>query len=71
MPADGNIRLNITSQHLDRRTDGLGGRELLRLVPDLGGTISGEHGIGLAKRPFSRWNSTSEVIDLQRRIGIC
>ena len=42
--------------------------ELLRLVLDLGGTISGEHGIGLAKRPFLPLELSPGSIDLQRRI---
>jgi D-lactate dehydrogenase (cytochrome) len=66
---DGNIHLNITSQHPNHqeRMDRVA-EELLRLVLDLGGTISGEHGIGLAKRPFLPLELTERSIDLQRRI---
>ena len=66
---DGNIHLNITSQRPDHqeRMDRVA-EELLRLVLDLGGTISGEHGIGLAKRPFLPLELSPGSIDLQRRI---
>lgn len=66
---DGNIHLNITSRHPDHqeRMDRVA-EELLRLVLRLGGTISGEHGIGLAKRPFLPLELGAGSIDLQRRI---
>ena len=66
---DGNIHLNITSQHPDHQEQmDRVAEELLRLVLDLGGTISGEHGIGLAKRPFLPLELAPGSIDLQRRI---
>ena len=66
---DGNIHLNITSQNPDHgeRMDRVA-EELLRLVLDLGGTISGEHGIGLAKRPYLPLELSPLSIDLQRGI---
>lgn len=66
---DGNIHLNITSQnpdhqeHMDRVAE-----ELLQLVLDLGGTISGEHGIGLAKRQYLPLELSPLSIGLQRGI---
>ena len=42
--------------------------ELLRLVLDLGGTISGEHGIGLAKRQYLPLELSPVSIGLQRGI---
>ena len=66
---DGNIHLNITSQHPDHQEQmDRVAEELLRMVLDLGGTISGEHGIGLAKRPFLPLELAPGSIDLQRRI---
>ena len=66
---DGNIHLNITSQHPDHQEQmDRVAEELLRLVLDLGGTISGEHGIGLAKRPFLPLELAPGSIELQRRI---
>jgi len=50
---DGNIHLNITARdrsNLDRVEQGV--VALLRRVLELGGTMSGEHGIGCAKQRF-------------------
>ncbi|MCH2387637.1 MAG: FAD-binding protein [Opitutales bacterium] len=55
--ADGNFHVNIM---FDRADSGESSRaegavnDLMRTVVRLGGTISGEHGIGLAKSPFLR-----------------
>jgi D-lactate dehydrogenase (cytochrome) len=66
---DGNIHLNITSRHPDHQEQmDRVAEELLRLVLQLGGTISGEHGIGLAKRSFLPLELAPGSIDLQRRI---
>jgi glycolate oxidase len=42
--------------------------EMLHIVLEQGGTISGEHGIGLAKRRYLSWEQSAELIDLQRRL---
>ena len=66
---DGNIHLNITSQNPDHgESMDRVAEELLRLVLDLGGTISGEHGIGLAKRPYLPLELSPLSIGLQRGI---
>ena len=33
-----------------------------------GGTLSGEHGIGILKRPYLHLEQSNDLIDLQRRI---
>ncbi|MFA5536765.1 MAG: FAD-linked oxidase C-terminal domain-containing protein [Bacillota bacterium] len=38
--------------------------EICQIALDLGGTISGEHGIGLAKMDFLRWQLSPAAIDL-------
>ena len=54
---DGNLHVNIM-YHRDDRAEYLRAEkavgELMRAVVALGGAISGEHGIGLAKSPFPR-----------------
>lgn len=35
---------------------------------EMGGTITGEHGVGLIKRDWLAWEQTSDVIDLQHQI---
>ncbi|MGC9399416.1 MAG: FAD-binding oxidoreductase [Anaerolineae bacterium] len=43
-------------------------RDLYRVVADLGGTLSGEHGIGSKRRAFLPLIMDETLIDLQRRI---
>lgn len=42
--------------------------ELLREVVRLGGTLSGEHGIGIAKKRFIHISLSKEEIELAKRI---
>lgn len=66
---DGNIHLNITTQQPERKAEVMEGvRALLQLVLSLGGTISGEHGIGLAKREFVAMELAPTSIRLQQGI---
>lgn len=66
---DGNIHLNITTQHEEQQKLAWEGtRELLELALRLKGTISGEHGIGLAKRDYLPLELTEVSIDVQRKI---
>lgn len=44
------------------------GYEMLKACVELGGTISGEHGIGLDKREAMRWLFSPETLTLFRRI---
>ena len=45
--------------------------ELFRATLDLGGTLSGEHGIGIAKARYMAWEQSAEVIDWQKRLKRC
>jgi glycolate oxidase len=68
---DGNIHTNIM---LDRdnqdelRRSEKAVEELFRIVLELGGTLSGEHGIGITKSPFLQWEIGPEGYDAMRRI---
>ena len=42
--------------------------EILRAAVDLGGTITGEHGVGLAKRDYLAYEQGAELLALQRRL---
>jgi len=42
--------------------------DIFRLVLSLGGTISGEHGIGTAKMPYIGMELSPAAIDVMRRI---
>jgi len=66
---DGNIHLNITaeSKELASQADA-GVVEVLELVLKMGGTMSGEHGVGLAKRPYLTMELSPASIRLQEGI---
>jgi glycolate oxidase len=66
---DGNIHLSITAESLDNRTAAEEGvREIIKKVIAMGGTMSGEHGVGVAKQPFLPIELSPESIRLQRAI---
>jgi glycolate oxidase len=70
---DGNLHVNVLTDenHRDaavaaRIEAALG--DVFRAALDLGGTLSGEHGIGIAKARYMSWEQSPEVIDWQRRL---
>lgn len=66
---DGNIHLNITAESPEageRVEEGI--NALLKEVVSMGGTISGEHGIGLTKKRFLSLELSPASIRLQRGI---
>ena len=66
---DGNIHLNITTQQLEKEALAWQGtKALLELTLRLQGTISGEHGIGLAKRDYISMELSNTSIELQKQI---
>lgn len=68
---DGNIHVNIL---LDREIPDEVSRgekvikELFRKVIDVGGTITGEHGIGITKAPYMEMEFSKPAIDLMKRL---
>jgi D-lactate dehydrogenase (cytochrome) len=66
---DGNIHLNITSQSPDRSSQVQRAIEtVLDLVLAMGGTISGEHGVGLVKKRFMAKELCAESLRIQKEI---
>lgn len=66
---DGNIHVIVTAGHRDLRERVISGiRVLLEKVLSLGGTISGEHGIGVAKNRFLPLELSPESIRIQKGI---
>jgi FAD/FMN-containing dehydrogenase len=62
---DGNLHLNVTGlDPTDRRVDDA----VLTLVADAGGSISAEHGIGVAKRRWLPLARSPEEIEAFRGI---
>lgn len=69
---DGNLHVNILKQDIsDERWDQelpLAIRSIFKKVIELGGTISGEHGIGLVQKPFMDLAFSKRTLQLQRDI---
>ncbi len=66
---DGNIHLNITTQDLgNKKRAREGTKALLELTLRLRGTISGEHGVGIAKAEYLPLELTKSNIELQKSI---
>jgi glycolate oxidase len=68
---DGNLHVNIMLNPRDRdqaRRAEMLASELFAVTIDLGGTISGEHGIGIAKRDFLPDQLGPEGIEIQKKI---
>jgi glycolate oxidase len=68
---DGNIHTNIMLDRKDeneRRRAGKAVEELFGIVLGLEGTLSGEHGVGIAKSPFIELEVGKGGLDAMRRI---
>jgi glycolate oxidase len=63
---DGNVHLAVFQQDAAARSQLL--LELFRSAVELGGVISGEHGIGIAKKPYFTALEDPAKLDLLRRI---
>jgi len=68
---DGNLHVNVmyddkTSGERERAEEAI--REIFQAVLELGGTISGEHGIGITKAPFLRMELQAAEIELMKKI---
>jgi glycolate oxidase len=69
--ADGNLHVNIMYHKAvpaERRAAERAVRQLMETVVELGGAISGEHGIGLAKTPFLRIQHRPAQIKAMRAV---
>ena len=69
---DGNLHINIVKGDMTEEDwntklpEGI--KELFRLTVELGGTISGEHGIGFVQRPYINIALTGKHISLMKEI---
>lgn len=70
---DGNLHPNILFDLRDRdimhQVEGAG-EEMLRAVVELGGALSGEHGIGLEKSAFMPWVYSPDDLDAMDRVKV-
>jgi len=66
---DGNLHVNILFDREDERPRAeAAAAEVLRTSVELGGTITGEHGVGYSKRGFLEIEQGPEVVALERRL---
>jgi len=68
---DGNLHPNILFDLRDKEVLGRvenAGEEMLKAVVELGGTLSGEHGIGIEKNAFMPWIFSAHDLDAMRRV---
>lgn len=66
---DGNLHVNfLWDDPSERARVDAAIEDLFRAVVGMGGTLSGEHGIGLLKAPYLSLEQPPALIDLQRRI---
>jgi glycolate oxidase len=66
---DGNLHCNVLFDRPEERAQvDLAVAEILRAAVDLGGTITGEHGVGFAKRDFLEYEQGAQVVALERRL---
>lgn len=69
---DGNLHINVLKEQISdadwntKINDGIG--EIFKLTVSLGGTLSGEHGIGIAKRPYMPIAMKEANLNLMRGI---
>jgi glycolate oxidase len=69
---DGNLHVNILKENISEERwekeipEGIG--EIFKLTVSLGGTLSGEHGIGIAKRPYMPIAMSEVNLNLMRGI---
>jgi glycolate oxidase len=68
---DGNIHVNVLYDHqVDRERQAVNPavEDIFKVVRELNGTLSGEHGVGLTKAPYLGMELSPAAIALQRRI---
>lgn len=69
---DGNLHINVMKEDINEEdwntkvVDGIG--EIFKLTVALGGTLSGEHGIGIAKKPYMHLAMKDANLELMRGI---
>ena len=68
---DGNLHVNLLVDEedhevADRLTCAMDG--IMRATLDLGGTLAGEHGVGLLKMKYLPWEQTPPLLRLQRQL---
>ncbi|MBP7653067.1 FAD-binding protein [Candidatus Dependentiae bacterium] len=69
---DGNVHVNVVKDDMEKQIWDVKKIEaiekILKLSIKLGGSISGEHGIGFAKKKYLNWKLTEKEINIMKKI---
>lgn len=68
---DGNIHVNIISDernHEEMARVGKAVEELFATTIEMGGTITGEHGIGITKAPYLKWETGEIALEMMKKL---
>ncbi len=65
---DGNLHCNILYDESQREAADAAVGDILRTAVDLGGTITGEHGVGIAKKDYLAYEQGEALVAFERRI---
>lgn len=68
--ADGNLHLSIAVDDIDDSLCAKFDKEVYALVSELGGSVSAEHGIGVAKRAYLHLSRSDSELRLMRRLKL-
>lgn len=68
--ADGNLHLSIAQADLDKETSAGMDTAVYAIIARLGGSVSAEHGIGLAKRSYLSLSRSEDEIRVMRRLKL-
>ncbi|MGK5088681.1 FAD-linked oxidase C-terminal domain-containing protein [Bdellovibrionota bacterium FG-2] len=65
---DGNFHVNVLFDEEHRPMADCACLDVLKLAADLGGTVAGEHGTGLQKVDYLKFEQSKELLDFQGRL---
>ncbi|KAK2066896.1 hypothetical protein P8C59_000675 [Phyllachora maydis] len=65
---DSNLHLNISTRHYDERVEGILEPFVYEWISQHGGSISAEHGLGLAKKKYIGYSRNDTMVGLMKQI---
>jgi len=65
---DSNLHLNVATRRFDKRVEACLEPFIYEWIAKHNGSISAEHGLGLAKKPFIRYSRSETMVRLMRDV---
>ena len=65
---DGNLHLNVPVRRYDKKVESALEPFVYEWIKDVGGSISAEHGLGLAKKPYVGYSRSETMVRLMKQI---